>query len=70
MDELKRFFNSINFSYTSDFDNTVISKVVLNRETKTYNVYLNFKNIIDYEIITELFKCLLYQLSKSGASLF
>jgi len=56
MDELKRFFYSINFSYTDEFNDTVISKVVLNRETKVYNVYLSSKNVIDYELVTELFR--------------
>ena len=57
MDELKRFFNSIGFNYTEDFNNTVISKVVLNKETLIYNVYLNSENVINYDLITELFKC-------------
>ena len=57
MDELKRFFNSIGFSFTDEFIDTTISKVVYNRETTVYNVYLNSKNVINYDLITELFKC-------------
>ena len=57
MDELKRFFNSIGFLYTDDFNNTIISKVVFNRETKVYNVFLQSKNVLNYDLVTELFKC-------------
>ena len=57
MDELKRFFNSIGFLYTEEFENTIISKVVFNRETKVYNVFLQSSNVLSYDIVTELFKC-------------
>ena len=57
MEELKRFFNSINFSYTDEFSDTLIEKVVFNRETKIYNVFLKSKNVINYNLITELFEC-------------
>jgi len=55
MDELKRFFNSIKFEYTDEFQNTEILKVVLNRETKLYNVYLKSENVISYDTVTNLF---------------
>ena len=38
MEEVKRFFESINFSYKSDFDNTVIDKVILNKKLNKYTV--------------------------------
>ena len=57
MDELKRFFDSINFTYTDDFKDTIISKVVLNRTTKIYNVYLSSKNVLNYDLVNELFRC-------------
>ena len=55
MDELKRFLNSINFEYTDDLQDTEIMKVVLNRETKVYNVYLKSKYVLSYELVTDLF---------------
>ena len=57
MDELKRFLKSIGFSYTDEFSDTLIEKVVFNRETKVYNVYLKSKNVLNYNLITELFDC-------------
>ena len=57
MDELKRFLKSIGFSYTDEFSDTLIEKVVFNRETKVYNVYLKSKNVLNYNLITELFEC-------------
>lgn len=57
MEELQRFLNSIEFTYTEEFSNTVIKKVVLNRETKVYNVYLKSTNVLEYETVTELFRC-------------
>jgi len=55
MDELKRFLNSINFEYIDDLQHTEIMKVVLNRETKVYNVYLKSMNVLSYELVTDLF---------------
>jgi len=55
MEELKRFLNSIKFEYVDDLNNTEIMKVVLNRETRVYNVYLKSKNVLSYELVTELF---------------
>ena len=57
MEELQRFLNSIEFTYTEEFSNTVIKKVVLNKETKVYNVYLKCTNVLEYETVTELFRC-------------
>ena len=55
MEELKRFLNSINFDCTDDFNNTVIEKVVFNKETKVYTVYLKSKNVLPYSLVTNLF---------------
>lgn len=55
MEELIRFFKSINFEFTDDFKDTIIEKVVFNRETKIYNVFLKSKNVIKYDIINDLF---------------
>ena len=55
MEELKRFLNSINFEWTEELQNTEILKVVLNRETRVYNVYLKSKNVFSYELVTNLF---------------
>ena len=55
MEELKRFLNSINFEWTEELQNTEILKVVLNRETRVYNVYLKSKNVLSYELVTNLF---------------
>ncbi len=55
MEELKRFLNSINFEWTEELQNTEILKVVLNRESRVYNVYLKSKNVLSYELVTNLF---------------
>ncbi len=55
MDELNRFFKSIKFEDIELFSDTVVEKVVYNRETEIYNVYLKSKNVIDYQVITKLF---------------
>ncbi|MBQ7031002.1 MAG: PolC-type DNA polymerase III [Bacilli bacterium] len=55
MEELKRFLNSINFEWSEELQNTEILKVVLNRETRVYNVYLKSKNVLSYELVTNLF---------------
>ena len=55
MEDLKRFLSSIDFAYTSDLDNTKIEKVVFNKETKVYTVYLRSKSVLDYELVTDLF---------------
>ena len=55
MEELKRFLNSIGFEYREELENTCIEKVILNRESKVYNVYLKSKNVLNYNLVTELF---------------
>ena len=55
MDELKRFLNSINFEYRDELQNTEIMKVVLKKDTLVYNVYLKSKNVLSYELVTDLF---------------
>ena len=55
MDELKRFLNSVKFEYIEELQDTEIQKVVLNRETKVYNVYLKSKKVLSYDLVTSLF---------------
>jgi len=55
MDELKRFLNSINFEYRDELQHTEIMKVVLKKDTLVYNVYLKSKNVLSYELVTDLF---------------
>ncbi len=57
MEEVKRFLSSINYTYTEEFFNTEIEKVVLNREKQLYTVYLKSKNVIAYDLISNLFRC-------------
>ena len=45
MEELVRFLNSINFDYEDELSNTVIDKVILKKDTNTYNVYLRSENV-------------------------
>ena len=55
MDELKRFLNSINMTYNEELDNTDILKVVYNRESELYNVFLHSENVLSYDIVNSLF---------------
>ena len=55
MEELKRFLKSINFEYNNALDNTVIEKVILKKDTLTYNVFLRSENVLDYDLVVELF---------------
>ena len=55
MEELKRFLNSIDLDYDSEFDNTIIDKVVLKKDLNMYYVYLKSKNVLSYELVTNLF---------------
>ena len=57
MAELKRFLDSIKFDYVDELDNTVIDKVVLVKKSNTYNVYLRSKNVLSYDLVTNLFNC-------------
>ena len=50
MEELKRFLNSIDLDY-----NTIIDKVVLKKDLNMYYVYLKSKNVLSYELVTNLF---------------
>ena len=55
MEELKRFLSSINFEYIDELKDTYIEKVVLNKETLVYNVYLRSKNVLNYDLVIDLF---------------
>jgi DNA polymerase-3 subunit alpha (Gram-positive type) len=59
-DELKRFFNSIEFhSEDEGFNNCEIEKVVYLKQKDIYEVYLNLVNVLPYKVLMEL----LYQAS-------
>ena len=55
MEELKRFLTSINFEYTDKLAKTTIEKVVLKKDTLTYNVYLRSENVLSYDLVVSLF---------------
>ncbi len=55
MEEVKRFLNSIDFKYDDNFANSEILKVIFNKETKLYTVYLKCANVLNYELVNELF---------------
>ena len=55
MGEVERFLKSINFNYTQEFKDASIKKVLFNRETKIYNVYLNCQHVLDYDLVNDLF---------------
>ena len=55
MEELVRFLKSINFEYTDALANTKIYKVVYNQSTKLYSVYLQSVNVLDYDLVNDLF---------------
>ena len=57
MEELNRFFKSIDFAWCDDFKDSKIVKVVYNRDTLIYNVHLSSENVINYDIINNLFNC-------------
>ena len=56
---VSRFFNSINFTPTvvDDFKSLEIEKVVLNKKTESFNVYLKIKNLINLKDIRKLLSC-------------
>ena len=56
MEELKRFFTSINFAYNSDFDDSTIEKVMYLKKDNSYNVYINSPKVLNYEIVNDLFE--------------
>ncbi len=55
MEELVRFLNSINFDYEDELSNTIIDKVILKKDTNTYNVYLRSENVLSYDLVNRLF---------------
>ena len=63
--ELKRFLTKINFvcSDESEFENAFIEKVVVNKQTASFKVYMRLPKLLSYKTITELLECL-----KSGLS--
>jgi len=55
-DELKRFFNSIGFS-SEEFTLSSVTKVVLNRNLDSFEVYLHSPYVIDVVEVNRLFLC-------------
>ncbi len=55
MEELERFLKSINVDYCDEFKDLEIEKVVFNRGTKVYTVYLHNPKVLSYDIVTNLF---------------
>ena len=55
MEELKRFLKSINVEYSDEFKDLEIEKVIFNRETKVYTVYLHNPKVLSYDVVTNLF---------------
>ena len=58
-DAVSRFFQSINYSPTvlEDFNSVEIEKVVLNKKSESFNVYLKLKNLINPKDIKKLLPC-------------
>ncbi len=58
-DAVSRFFKSINYSPTvlEDFNSVEIEKVVLNKKSESFNVYLKLKNLINPKDIKKLLSC-------------
>ena len=54
MEELKRFFKSINYAYNSCFDNSTIEKVLYLKKSNSYDVHINVDKVIEYDVINEL----------------
>lgn len=55
-EELKRFFNSINFS-KEGFETAYLDKVVLKKKEERFIVYIKNKEVIDVNTINQLFLC-------------
>ena len=56
MKELYRFFKSINFTdKNGSFKDAKIEKVVINKQTEKFRVYINCVNVIDINIIDSLY---------------
>jgi len=59
MKDTDRFFKSIKFEDSNkDFKDTSIEKVVINKQTEKFIVYLNIKDILKKDIIDSLFAAL------------
>ncbi|MCR5787625.1 MAG: PolC-type DNA polymerase III [Bacilli bacterium] len=58
-DALTRFFNSINFTPTilEDFNNVSIEKVVLNKKSESFNVFIKCKNLVNLKDMKKLVSC-------------
>ena len=57
MNELERFFKSINFiDENQDFQTVEIKKVVINKKTEEFTVYLKAEKVLKKDIIDSLFK--------------
>ena len=58
-DSLTRFFESINFTPSSDeaFQSVTIDKVVLNKKEESFSVYLSSKGLINIPDIKKLVSC-------------
>ena len=55
-DEVKRFFDSIGFS-GEGFDMSLISKVVLKKDTQSFIVYIKNKEVIPVNAVNQLLLC-------------
>ncbi len=55
MEELVRFLKSIKVEYNDGYKDVVINKVIYNRETKVYTVYLESPKVLSYDLVTNLF---------------
>ena len=55
MEEVKRFLKSIDITYSDEYKDITVDKVVYNRETKVYSVYLRNPFVLDYDVILNLF---------------
>ena len=61
-DEVKRFFDSINFICDEEiFKSVSVKKVVLNKLTETFKVYLESDNVLPYNEVIKL-----YEAEKNG----
>lgn len=64
MKDTDRFFKSIKFEDSNkDFKDTSIEKVVINKQTEKFIVYLNIKDILKKDIIDSLFAALKNKIS-------
>ena len=55
-DEVKRFFDSINFIYNEEiFKNVIVTKVILNKVHETFKVYLRSEDILPFDDVVKLY---------------